>query len=51
MSKPMTSKERMLAALAMDVPDRLPASVHQWQPYHLNHFLGGEDGITQKRLQ
>jgi len=49
MSKPMTSKERMLAALAMDVPDRLPASVHQWQPYHLNHFLGGISALDAFR--
>ncbi len=37
----MTSKERMMIALERGVPDRLPASVHQWQPYHLNHYLGG----------
>lgn len=37
----MTSKERMLTALARGVPDRVPASVHQWQPYHLRHYLGG----------
>ncbi|MGQ9627339.1 MAG: uroporphyrinogen decarboxylase family protein [Anaerolineae bacterium] len=41
MPKPMTSKERMLAALNREKPDRLPATVHQWQAYHLNHYLGG----------
>lgn len=41
MPKPMTPKERMLTALAGEVPDRLPASVHQWQPYHLRAYLGG----------
>jgi uroporphyrinogen-III decarboxylase len=23
------------------IPDRVPATVHQWQPYHLNKYLGG----------
>ena len=37
----MTSKERMLCALRCEKPDRLPATVHQWQPYHLDTYLGG----------
>ena len=37
----MTSKERMLCALDRGKPDRLPVSVHQWQPYHLDKYLGG----------
>ena len=37
----MTSKERMLCALKKGKPDRLPATVHQWQKYHLDTFLGG----------
>jgi len=37
----MTSKERMLCALTKGKPDRMPASVHQWQPYHLDKYLGG----------
>jgi uroporphyrinogen decarboxylase len=37
----MTSKERMLRALHRERPDRLPVTVHQWQGYHLNHYLGG----------
>ena len=41
MAKPMTSKERILTALNLGVPDRLPATMHQWQAYHLNHYLGG----------
>lgn len=31
----------MMRALRREAPDRLPASVHQWQGYHLNHYLGG----------
>jgi hypothetical protein len=37
----MTSKERLLCALNKGKPDRLPVSVHQWQPYHLETYLGG----------
>ena len=37
----MTSRERLLAALDKGKPDRLPVTVHQWQPFHLNTFLGG----------
>ncbi len=49
MPKTMTSKERMLAALSREVPDRLPASVHQWQTYHLDHFLGGISALSAFR--
>ena len=37
----MNSKERMLTALHKGKPDRLPVSVHQWQQYHLDTYLGG----------
>ncbi len=37
----MTSKQRMLCALNRGKPDRMPVSVHQWQPYHLEKYLGG----------
>jgi uroporphyrinogen decarboxylase len=37
----MTSKERMMRALARGKPDRLPVSVHQWQGFHLDTVLGG----------
>jgi len=45
----MTSKERMLLALQREVPDRLPATVHQWQPYHLDKYLGGMDALEAFR--
>jgi len=41
MSGTMTSKERMLCALGRGKPDRMPVSVHQWQGYHLDTYLGG----------
>ena len=42
----MTSKERMLLALRREVPDRVPATVHQWQPYHLATYLDGIDPLA-----
>lgn len=37
----MTSKERMLTALTLGKPDRLPVTIHQWQSYHLEHYMQG----------
>ncbi len=37
----MTAKERLLCALNKGIPDRLPVSIHQWQQYHLDTYLGG----------
>lgn len=37
----MTSKERMILALNKEKPDRLPVTVHQWQKYHLDTYMGG----------
>jgi uroporphyrinogen-III decarboxylase len=37
----MTSKDRLMLALHREKPDRLPASVHQWQAYHLETYMGG----------
>jgi len=37
----MNSKERMLTALHREKPDRMPATVHQWQGYHLETYMGG----------
>lgn len=37
----MTSKERMMIALNREVPDRLPVTIHQWQQYHLDTYMGG----------
>jgi len=36
----MTSRERMMRALNREKPDRLPVSVHQWQQYHLDKYMG-----------
>lgn len=41
----MTSKERMFRALALEKPDRLPVTVHQWQKYHLDVYMGGMDAL------
>ena len=37
----MNSKERLLIALNKGIPDRLPVTLHQWQPYHLKYYMGG----------
>ena len=42
----VTSKERMLRALAREKPDRLPVTAHQWQKYHLDTFLGGVSDLA-----
>lgn len=41
----MQSKERMLTALHRGKPDRLPVTVHQWQGYHLDEYMGGVDAL------
>ncbi|UCF17087.1 MAG: hypothetical protein JSU94_15595 [Phycisphaerales bacterium] len=35
----------MICALERGKPDRLPVSVHQWQGYHLESYLGGISDI------
>ena len=42
----MTSKERMLRAIAREKPDRLPATIHQWQKFHLDRYMGGADALA-----
>jgi uroporphyrinogen decarboxylase len=37
----MNSKERMMCAINREKPDRLPVTVHQWQGYHLDNYMGG----------
>ena len=46
----MTSKERILCALKKGKPDRLPATVHQWQKYHLDTYLGGISDLEAFQL-
>lgn len=42
----MTSKERMLRALNIEKPNRVPVTIHQWQQYHLDTYMGGVDTLT-----
>ncbi len=42
----MTSKERMMRALRREKPDRLPATVHQWQQFHLDTYMDGVDALS-----
>ncbi len=40
----------MLRALNREKPDRLPVTVHQWQQYHLDKYLGGVDALEAFRV-
>ena len=42
----MTSKERMMRALHREKPDRMPVTIHQWQKYHLDHYMDGMDALS-----
>ncbi len=46
----MTSKERMLRTLHREKPDRLPVTIHQWQQFHLDKYLGGMDALQAFRF-
>ena len=46
----MTSKERMMRALHLEKPDRLPVTIHQWQKYHLDKYMGGVDALTAFKM-
>ena len=41
----MTSKERMMRALNREKPDRLPVTIHQWQGWHLDKYMGGMSAL------
>ncbi len=45
----MNSKERMMRAVRREKPDRLPATIHQWQPYHLKHYMDGMSDLEAFR--
>lgn len=45
----MTSKERMLCAIDRGTPDRLPVTIHQWQPYHLKKYMKGMSDIEANK--
>lgn len=47
--KEMTSRERMLTALELGVPDRVPVTIHQWQDYHLAAYMGGMSDLEAFR--
>ena len=46
----MNSKERMMVAVGRGKPDRLPATIHQWQPWHLSQHMGGVSDIEANRV-
>jgi uroporphyrinogen decarboxylase len=46
----VSSKERMMRAMACDKPDHLPVTIHQWQRYHLDTYLNGIDALDAFKL-
>jgi uroporphyrinogen-III decarboxylase len=46
----MNSKERLMLAIRGEKPDRLPATVHQWQGYHLETAMGGISDLEAFRV-
>jgi len=46
----MTPKQRMLTAIDREKPDRLPITIHQWQQYHLDEYMGGIDALEAFKL-
>jgi uroporphyrinogen-III decarboxylase len=36
----------MMRALHREKPDRLPVTIHQWQQFHLDTYMGGIDDVT-----
>jgi uroporphyrinogen-III decarboxylase len=45
----LTPRERMLTALERGVPDCLPTTLHQWQPYHLKTYMNNMTDIQAFR--
>lgn len=41
----MTPKERLETVIAGGIPDRVPATVHQWQRYHYQNTMGVSDEL------
>lgn len=41
----MSPKERLETVIAGGIPDRVPATVHQWQPYHYRNIMGVADEL------
>ncbi|MDD2762380.1 MAG: uroporphyrinogen decarboxylase family protein [Opitutaceae bacterium] len=39
----------MFVALRRGIPDRLPVTIHQWQPFHLREFMQGLDQLEAFR--
>jgi uroporphyrinogen-III decarboxylase len=39
----------MMRALRREKPDRMPATIHQWQQYHLDRHMGGVDALAAFR--
>lgn len=47
--KYLTPRQRLLAVLERGVPDCLPTTIHQWQPYHLKTYMNNMTEIDAFR--
>ena len=47
--KALSPRDRMLTALNLGVPDCLPTTIHQWQPYHLKTYMNNMTDIEAFR--
>ncbi|MEI6422434.1 MAG: hypothetical protein WCP55_09465, partial [Lentisphaerota bacterium] len=43
--KTMTSKERLETVIRGGIPDRVPATIHQWQGYHYRNIMKTADDL------
>jgi len=39
-----------MLAINKEKPDRLPVSIHQWQPYHLEKYMDGRSDLEAFRM-
>jgi len=43
--KEMTPRQRLLSVIRGEIPDRVPATIHQWQAYHLTNYMQMENDL------
>ncbi len=41
----ISSRERLLTVIKGGIPDRVPATIHQWQSYHLENYMHLKDDL------
>ena len=46
----MTPRERLLTTIRGGIPDRTPATIHQWQGYHYTRFMHAQNDMEAFRM-